>query len=1038
MVLNYPKNLPKLRQLLTSGIAVGLVLTTTFLPLFLPQTLAAGLSFEAEAHTTTLANFGGLAPNSNAIKNSGRWPERLYPALQQTLQNMGKAQANPAAQLTTTVGQASQLAENKLAGAANDNYGYAVALSGDGNTALIGAYNKTLGANNGQGVAFVYARTGQSWLLQQTLSEDAAGATNDNFGSAVALSENGNTALIGAYRKPVGANKAQGAAFVFVRNGTSWTQQQELVQTPSTAAANNNFGISVALSSDGNTALLGASGQTVGANRAEGAVFSFKRNGTNWGEAQELVEPAGIGTAGDGFGISASLSADGKTALIGVANKTITSKLAQGAAFIFNSHDTNWFFQQELTENPAVGNTSDYFGTTVALSGDGNTALVGAYNKQIGANSGQGAAFVFTRNKKSWQQEAELTETTGTGAVNDQFGYGVALSYNGNTALIGANSKTINGLASQGTVFVLTRNDTNWLQKQALTEPPDTGGDHDFFGFALALSNDGKTGLVGASGQTVNGASSEGAAFIFNATNGSWSQVQELVENQLAANDNDTFGFSLALSGDGNTAVVGADNKKIGANAFQGVAFIYIRSGSKWYQQQLLLEDPAIAAAGDIFGGAVAISGDGNTVLVGAALKSFGANSQQGAVFVYVRNGTNWSQQRVLLEDATIAAGYDRFGSAVALSADGNIALIGASGKNNFQGAAFIFRRSETNWSQSQELTESNPANAAGSIFGSTVALTPDGNTALIGAPAHMVGTVNLGGEVFIFTSNGTSLVQTGQLTDPTPASGAKFGFALSLAADGKTALVGAPTRTVEANSQQGAAFIFTQSGGNWSLAQTLVEDKALALAADNYGNSVALSSDGAIAIVGAPGARIGMNFGAVFSYNKAGTGWNLTQLRVTDTTVGQTASVFGQSLALSGNNRTLLVGAGNSAFGLSIANCNTPFIVTDSQDDGQGTTCGSLSYALSQTTDNASPTVTFDLDSGVNTVFLSKALTLPQRVTLDGGNGIILDGQGLNIDVLTLTGHDTLIHLIIQHFKGRPLALRGPGNILRQVQVQH
>jgi len=148
--------------------------------------------------------------------------------------------------------------------ASGDNFGSSVALSGDGNTALIGAYNKTVNGRMQAGAAYVFVRPsgGTTWTQQQELTASDT-ASNDQFGSPVALSGDGNTALIGAHNKTVNGSCCAGAAYVFVRpsGGATWSQQQEL--TASDAAGSDGFGSSVALSDDGNTALIGAPYKTV-------------------------------------------------------------------------------------------------------------------------------------------------------------------------------------------------------------------------------------------------------------------------------------------------------------------------------------------------------------------------------------------------------------------------------------------------------------------------------------------------------------------------------------------------------------------------------------------------------------------------------------------------------------------------------------------------------------------------------------------------------------------------------------------------------
>jgi uncharacterized repeat protein (TIGR01451 family) len=173
----------------------------------------------------------------------------------------------------------------------------------------------------------------------------------------------------------------------------------------------------------------------------------------------------------------------------------------------------------------------------------------------------------------------------------------------------------------------------------------------------------------------------------------------------------------VALSGDGNTALVGSP----GNNSSQGAAYVFTRSGTTWSQQPELTASDG--AASDLFGNSVALSGDGNTALVGAPLH----DSFQGAAYVFTRSGTTWSQQQELT--ASNGAADDQFGHSVALSGDGNTALVGAPIHDSYQGAAYVFTRSGTMWSQQQELTASDSFQ-----FGDSVALSGDGNTALVGS----------------------------------------------------------------------------------------------------------------------------------------------------------------------------------------------------------------------------------------------------------------------------------------------------------------
>ena len=391
-------------------------------------------------------------------------------------------------------------------GAAGDQFGFSIALSGDGNTAVVGAFGHTVNGNVYQGAAYVFTNSGGNWSQQAELSA-SDGAAGDWFGDSVALSGDGNTAVLGASGHAVNGNQIQGAAYVFTNSAGSWSQQAEL--TASDGVYDDEFGISVALSSDGNTALVGALFHTVNGNtNYQGAAYVFTNSAGSWSQQQELTASDGAG--GDLFGNSVTLSSDGNTALVGAYAHTVNGNRYQGAGYVFTNSAGSWSQQQELTASD--GAESDYFGNSVALSSDGNTALVGAYAHTVNGNRYQGAGYVFTNSAGSWSQQAELTASDGV--YDDEFGISVALSSDGNTALVGALFHTVNGNTNyQGAAYVFTNSAGSWSQQQELTASDGAGGD--LFGNSVTLSSDGNTALVGAYAHTVNGNVNQGAAYTF-------------------------------------------------------------------------------------------------------------------------------------------------------------------------------------------------------------------------------------------------------------------------------------------------------------------------------------------------------------------------------------------------------------------------------------------------------------------------------------------------------------------------------------------
>ena len=275
-------------------------------------------------------------------------------------------------------------AENLAAGdgAPGDQFGFSVALSGD--TALVGAFVDDTPAGAGAGSVYVFTRSGMAWLLQAKLTA-GDGAANDRFGVSVALS--GDTALVGAPGDDTPAGANAGSAYVFTRSGTLWSQQQRL--NADDGAANDGFGSSVALSGD--TALMGAPFDNTSAGADAGSAYVFTRSGSLWSQQQRLE--AGDGAADAEFGSSVALSGD--TALVGALFDDTSTGADTGSAYVF-VRGAIWFQQAKLTAGD--GAVNDQFGYSVALSGD--TALIGAYGDDgaVTGNLDVGSAYLYTDN----------------------------------------------------------------------------------------------------------------------------------------------------------------------------------------------------------------------------------------------------------------------------------------------------------------------------------------------------------------------------------------------------------------------------------------------------------------------------------------------------------------------------------------------------------------------------------------------------------------------------------------------------------------
>lgn len=380
----------------------------------------------------------------------------------------------------------------------------------------------------------------------------SAGDADDFFGTSVAIS--GDLAVIGAYGEDIGSNADQGAAYVFVRNGTIWTLQAKLIVFD--GVEGDNFGTSVAISGD--FVVVGAIGDNVNINVNQGSAYVFVRNGTTWSQQKQLI--ANDGAANDNFGKSVAISGD--TIIVGSYFDQINANTNQGSAYIFTRFGTDWSQETKLIAND--GATDDYFGNTVAISS--NSVIVGATGDDIGANVNQGSAYIFNRSGTTWTQQIKLI--AGDGSEGDYFGTSVDITntLSGTISVVGAWRDTIGQNFGQGSAYIFNRSQAGvWSQTQKLFAA--NGGNNDGFGVSVSIvSFTGSAIVVGA-----RFAGNRGAAYIFRRVNSVWTEQQKLTAFDGASGDN--FGGSIAISGD--TAIVGAYFANIGANADEGAAYVF-------------------------------------------------------------------------------------------------------------------------------------------------------------------------------------------------------------------------------------------------------------------------------------------------------------------------------------------------------------------------------------------------------------------------------------------------------------------------------
>jgi len=342
-------------------------------------------------------------------------------------------------------------------------------------------------------------------------------------------------------------------------------------------------------------------------------------------------------------------------------------------------------------------------GSSVAISADGNTAIVGGYQD----NDTTGAAWIFTRTNGVWTQQGN--KLVGTGAISHaEQGYSVGISADGNTVIIGG--PTDNDYF--GAAWIFTRTNGVWTQQGDRLIGIGSIGDYIQQGCSVSLSADGNTAIIGGAYDNHG----MGAAWVFTRTNGVWTQQgNKLVGTGAIANTYGSHqGSAVSLSADGNTAIIGGD----GDDSAIGAAWIFTRTNSVWAQQGDKLVGTGTTGTAYIFQGySVSLSADGNTAIIGG----FGDNNNIGASWIFIRTNGVWAQQNNKL--VAVTGGYQ--GNSVSLSADGNTAVIGP---------VSIFKRTNGIWvQQGDKLLVTGAVGNAGQ--GSSVSLSADGNTAIVGGP---------------------------------------------------------------------------------------------------------------------------------------------------------------------------------------------------------------------------------------------------------------------------------------------------------------
>ena len=371
-------------------------------------------------------------------------------------------------------------------GATSDNFGSSVSMNSDGTKVIIGAPIPTTGS----GKAYIFGLSGGSWVEEAGLTA-SDGAINDQFGYSVSMNADGSKVIIGA-RFDDAPNSDQGKAYIFGLSGGSWVEEAGL--TASDGAFNDQFGISVAMNSDGTKVIIGASRDNDPTN--SGKAYIFGLSGGSW------IEEAGLTASdadnGDEFGNSVAMNADGTKVIIGAFNDDDPTR--SGKAYIFGLSGGSWIEEAGLTASDA--DTDDRFGFSVSMNADGNKVIIGTPFDDDQDDSGK--AYIFGLSGSSWVEEVGLKASDG--ATGDNFGNSVSMNSDGTKVIIG--SRNDNNL---GKSYIFGLSGGSWVEEAGLTA--SDGANADQFGWSVSMNAGGTSVIIGA--RFDDDPNNSGKAYIF-------------------------------------------------------------------------------------------------------------------------------------------------------------------------------------------------------------------------------------------------------------------------------------------------------------------------------------------------------------------------------------------------------------------------------------------------------------------------------------------------------------------------------------------
>ena len=409
------------------------------------------------------------------------------------------------------------------------------------------------------------------------------------------------------------------------------------------------------------------------------------------------------------------------------------------------------------SEKVFLSNSTGGFGTSAAVSADDSTVVVGSPRDAFN----MGAAFVYTKPPGGWGGGTAPTGVKLVGSDTQSwsfFGNRVAVSGDGSTVVAGSYWENPGGVSNGGAAYVFTRPSGGWstsATEAKLTLASPAEGDE--FGYSVAVSADGSTIVVGARRVDAGGVRDLGAVYVFTKPATGWVDTSASVELTPSPRvRDDKFGFVVSVSANGDTIVVGTESTSADSGAY-----VFTRPSGGWVSSapvaKLTKENPA---GSDDFGERVAMSGDGSTVVVGA----YGVGGDTGAAYVFTEPDGGWATTATsTVLTAHDGAANNAFGSSVAVNADGSMVAIGEEGRASDTGAVHLFARPQDGWTIGTAITTADPL---------SVTLPTENDPGEHQGQRGLVESLGIGGKVVVTGAYGSGRNETGTWiyrTKPTP-----------------------------------------------------------------------------------------------------------------------------------------------------------------------------------------------------------------------------------------------------------------------------